>query len=83
MQNIYDNDELFNSYKALRETDYNYNVLLEQPAMEEMIPNLKEKTVLDLGCGFGVNCKEFINLGAESVVGIDISKKMLNLENLQ
>lgn len=56
----FDNDEFFNSYKALRETDYNYNVLLEQPAMKELLPNLKEKTVLDLGYGFGVNCKEFI-----------------------
>lgn len=78
MQNIYDNMEFFSSYKALRETDNNYNILLEQPAMMELLPNLEEKTVIDLGCGFGINCKEFVNLGAKSVIGIDISKKMLN-----
>ncbi|MDE5996356.1 MAG: class I SAM-dependent methyltransferase, partial [Eubacterium sp.] len=78
-QNIYDNEEFFSSYKALRETDDNYNVLLEQPAMMNLLPNLKNKLVLDLGCGFGDNCKNFINKGAKSVVGIDISQNMLEL----
>lgn len=80
-QNIYDNEEFFSSYKALRETDDNFNVLLEQPAMKNLLPNLKNKTVLDLGCGFGDNCREFINEGAKSVVGIDISQNMLQIAN--
>ncbi len=29
MQNIYDNSAFFDSYKALRETDDNYNILLK------------------------------------------------------
>lgn len=76
-QNIFDNEVFFNSYKALRETDNNYNILLEQPAMKELLPDLNGKTVLDIGCGFGINCMDFINGGAESVTGIDISQKML------
>lgn len=80
-QNIYDNEEFFSSYKALRETDDSFNVLLEQPAMKNLLPNLKNKTVLDLGCGFGDNCREFINEGAKSVVGIDISQNMLQIAN--
>ncbi|MGN0522678.1 MAG: class I SAM-dependent methyltransferase [Eubacterium sp.] len=79
MQNIYDNDTFFSNYKSLRETDNNYNVLLEQPAMMNLIPNIKNKTVLDLGCGFGDNCKHFISIGAKSVVGIDISHNMLEV----
>lgn len=78
-QNIYDNDEFFNSYKALRETDDNYNVLLEQPAMKMLLPDLTEKSVLDLGCGFGNNCIDFLKLGAKSVTGVDISKNMLGI----
>lgn len=77
-QNIYDNTEFFNSYKALRETNDNYNILLEQPAMRELLPDLKDKSVLDLGCGFGNNCVDFINAGAKRVTGVDISKKMLS-----
>lgn len=77
-QNIYDNTEFFNSYKALRETDDNYNVLLEQPAMKKLLPDLNGKTILDLGCGFGNNCMDFINLGAKRVTGIDISKNMIS-----
>ncbi len=37
------------------------------------------KTVLDLGCGFGENCREFLKLSASKVVGIDISEKMLDI----
>lgn len=77
-QNIYDNNEFFYSYKALRETDDNYNILLEQPAMRELLPNLRDKSVLDLGCGFGNNCMDFINAGAKRVTGVDISKNMLS-----
>lgn len=79
MQNIYDNDEFFSSYKALRETDNNCNILLEQPAMMELLPDVKNKSVLDLGCGFGENCRGFIHSGAKSVVGIDISRNMLEV----
>lgn len=77
-QNIYDNTEFFNSYKALRETDDNYNILLEQPAMRELLPDIRNKSVLDLGCGFGNNCMDFINAGAKQVTGVDISKNMLS-----
>lgn len=62
-QNIYDNLEFFNAYKMLRETDDNYNDLLEQPAMKKLLPDLTDKRVLDLGCGFGNNCMDFIKRG--------------------
>lgn len=76
-QNIYDNEKFFNSYKSLRERDDNYNILFEQPAMKKMLPDLTDKTVLDIGCGFGINCMGFINAGAKFVTGVDISQNML------
>ena len=79
MQNIYDNEEFFSGYRQLRERDDNLNVLLEQPAMAKLLPDLKGKSVLDLGCGYGVNCKDFIKKGAARVVGIDLSEKMLEI----
>ncbi|MBQ8210622.1 MAG: class I SAM-dependent methyltransferase [Clostridia bacterium] len=76
-QNIFDNDTFFNGYKDMRDNDINYNDLLEQPAMSKLLPDLKGKSVLDLGCGYGHNCIDFVNRGAARVVGIDISEKML------
>lgn len=78
-QNIFDNQVFFEKYRELRKKEYNYNSLVEQPAMKALLPDLKGKTVLDLGCGYGQNCIEFIEKGAKSVVGIDISKKMLDI----
>lgn len=77
VQNIYDNAEFFESYFDLRQKGDNFNLLLEQPAMMELLPDIKGKRVLDLGCGFGDNCNDFVKRGAESVTGIDISEKML------
>ena len=78
-QNIYDNETFFEGYKKIRERKVNANTLFEMPALFSLLPDLTGMRVLDLGCGFGEHCKEFIRLGAESVVGIDISEKMLEV----
>lgn len=78
-QNIFDNDTFFQQYENLRKKEDNYNDLLEQPTMKKLLPDLQGKSVLDLGCGFGKNCLEFIQNGASRVVGIDISEKMLGI----
>jgi cyclopropane fatty-acyl-phospholipid synthase-like methyltransferase len=44
-----------------------------------MIPNLQDKRVLDLGCGFGSHCQYAVEQGAKSVVGVDISERMLEI----
>lgn len=78
-QNIFDNETFFDGYKTLRAGATNYNDLLEQPAMRALLPDLNSKAVLDLGCGYGHNCMDFVHQGAESVVGVDISEKMLTV----
>jgi 2-polyprenyl-3-methyl-5-hydroxy-6-metoxy-1,4-benzoquinol methylase len=78
-QNIYDNEIFFGGYKKIRENEVNANNLFEIPALFSMMPDLKDKRVLDLGCGFGEHCIHFANSGATKVVGIDISKKMLEV----
>lgn len=78
-QNIYDNEIFFAGYKALRDNELSYNDLLEQPAMAKMLPDLNGKSVLDLGCGYGHNCIDFVRRGASRVVGVDISEKMLDV----
>ena len=78
-QNIYDNDTFFEGYKKLREKAVNANNLFEIPVLFSMLPELKGKRVLDLGCGFGEHCAEYVKRGASEVVGIDISEKMLEV----
>lgn len=76
-QNIYDNEAFFKGYRKLRENAGNANDLFEKPALFALLPDLKGKAVLDLGCGFGEHCMEYIRAGAQRVVGIDVSEKML------
>ena len=70
---IFDNETFFENYKDVRNKADSYNNLIEQPSMKLLLPDLKNKAVLDMGCGFGVNCTDFIKRGAAKVVGIDIS----------
>lgn len=77
-QNIYDNEQFFNSYKEMRDGKLNANELIEIPTMKSLLPELKGKNVLDLGCGEGEMSRHFLSLGAKRVVGLDISQNMLN-----
>ena len=81
-QNIYDNERFFEQYISLRRGK-NYNDLLEQPAMKRLLPEVKGKRILDIGCGYGANSLSFAQMGAEYVLGIDISKKMLDMAKSQ
>jgi SAM-dependent methyltransferase len=53
--------------------------LQEKPAMKLILPNIVGKNILDLGCGYGESCKFFIENGANRVVGVDISERMLDV----
>jgi SAM-dependent methyltransferase len=75
-QNIFDNPEFFAGYYKLRQ-GLNYNDLLEQPAMQALLPELTGKRVLEIGCGYGENAQRFLQEGAAEVVAIDLSEKML------
>lgn len=80
-QNIYDNDMFFEGYKKLRQNLDNANILEEKPAIMNLCPDLTNKNVLDSGCGYGENCRCFSEMGAKIVIGIDISRKMLEIAN--
>ncbi len=76
-QNIFDNEAFYQGYKELRSKPDTANEREEKPALFSLLPPLCGLTVLDLGCGFGENCATFSKMGAERVVGVDISEKML------
>ena len=83
MQNIFDNEQFFSGYQELRRKEQNSNDLIIDPALYALLPDLTDKTVLDLGCGDGKHCVNFLDCGAKSVVGIDISEKMLQIAQTQ
>jgi SAM-dependent methyltransferase len=82
-QNIYDDPTFFAKYKAMRESAAELNQVLEQPAVRSLLPELNGKTVLDLGCGTGILSRYLVRHGAKQVVGVDISKKMLETARQQ
>jgi ubiquinone/menaquinone biosynthesis C-methylase UbiE len=49
----------------------------EWHVLQELIPDLRNKSVLDLGCGFGWHCRYAREQHADSIIGVDISEKML------
>ena len=60
-QNIYDDENFFNQYEELRndQKDKNANDLIEIPNFRKIMPNVTNKSILDLGCGYGENDKFF------------------------
>src|SRR5260370_39139208 len=49
----------------------------EWTAFRALLPTLANKTVLDLGCGFGWHCRYAREQRARWVVAVDLSEKML------
>jgi len=76
IQNIYDNKTFFESYKKLRQNNQGFNSF-EQSAIHELLPNFKNKNILDIGCGFGEFCRYARSNGAIKVLGIDPSINMI------
>lgn len=76
-QNIYDTPTFFTKYSQMNRSVKGLAGAGEWKTLEKMLPDFKGKKVLDLGCGFGWHCQYAIEHGATSVVGVDISEKML------
>ncbi len=76
-QNVYDNDAFFEKFRDSRERGVNFNDCIETPILLGMLPDLHGRAILDIGCGMGQHAKQYADMGAGSVLGIDISEKML------
>lgn len=76
-QNIYDNDDFFQGYSRLARSVEGLDAAPEWPTLRALLPDLEGLRVVDLGCGFGWFCRSVREQGAASVLGIDVSEKML------
>ncbi|MBT2648653.1 class I SAM-dependent methyltransferase [Bacillus sp. ISL-34] len=76
-QNKYDDENFFSAYEQMPRSVKGLEAAGEWHVLKELMPNLRNKSVLDLGCGFGWHCRFAREQQASSVVGVDISDNML------
>lgn len=77
MKSEYDNEGFFKEYAKMARSVYGLEAAGEWHQLKPLFPELKGKSVLDLGCGYGWHCRYAEEQGAEKVLGIDLSEKML------
>src|SRR5690349_4865449 len=76
-ENKYDQQEFFDQYAKMRRSIGGLPAAGEWHEFQKLLPDLRGKTVLDLGCGYGWHCRYAAGQGADTVIGIDLSEKML------
>ncbi len=76
-ENKYDDNNFFKKYAEMSRSKYGLKGAGEWSAFQKILPDFEGKEVLDLGCGYGWHCKYAVEQGANHVLGIDLSHKML------
>ena len=77
MSNEYDNETFFEEYAKMPRSKNGLSSAGEWRQLKPLFPQLQGKQVLDLGCGYGWHCKFSAEQGAEKVLGLDLSQKMI------
>ncbi|MCI5802106.1 MAG: class I SAM-dependent methyltransferase [Oscillospiraceae bacterium] len=77
MSHIYDNDGFFEAYAGMARSRDGLSAAGEWHQLQPLFPDVRGKSVLDLGCGYGWHCKYAVQMGAARVLGIDASRKMI------
>ena len=77
MNNIYDNKDFFKEYSKMPRSRKGLGGAGEWHQLKELFPDMKNKTILDLGCGYGWHCKYAAENGAKQILGIDLSENMI------
>jgi len=75
--NEYDNADFFEEYAKMARSKGGLDAAGEWHQLKPLFPPLEGKHVLDLGCGYGWHCKYAVEQGAARVLGIDLSRKMI------
>lgn len=78
-ENPYDSPELFQAYSRMDRSIQGLEGAGEWHALRALMPDLRNRRVLDLGCGYGWHCAWAADQGAAEVVGVDLSQRMLEV----
>ena len=76
-ENKYDDQVFFAKYARMDRSRFGLKAAGEWRTLEPMLPDFTGRDVLDLGCGYGWHCAYAAEHGARSVLGLDLSEKML------
>ena len=77
MNNIYDNKDFYDAYAQMSRSKDGLKAAGEWHQLQALFPPLEGKSVLDLGCGYGWHSKYAADQGALSVLGLDLSERMI------
>ena len=76
-ENKYDEEAFFEKYSQMPRSQMGLRGAAEWPTLKGMLPEFAGRRVIDLGCGYGWHCRYAAEHGAASVLGVDLSQKML------
>ncbi|MBC5580797.1 class I SAM-dependent methyltransferase [Anaerofilum sp. BX8] len=76
-ENRYDDEVFFEKYSEMPRSKEGLAAAGEWDTLRQLLPDFTGKRVLDLGCGYGWHCVYAAQRGAASVVGVDLSQRML------
>ena len=74
---FYDDNAIFDTYMARRRRSDNPNDTLEKPLISEMVGELTDRRILDLGCGDAAFGREALANGCRTYLGVDGSRNMV------
>lgn len=77
--NPYDNPEFFEKYSQMSRSKDGLAGAREWQTLKAILPDFQNKRVLDLGSGYGWHCMYAVEQGATSVIGVESSRKMLEV----
>lgn len=77
MKNLYDDSKFFAAYAQMPRSRQGLKAAGEWSDFKRLLPDVAGRRVLDLGCGYGWQCREIAAHGAAHVLGVDSSKRML------
>jgi ubiquinone/menaquinone biosynthesis C-methylase UbiE len=75
---VYEEKEFFDRFMSRRQREESPNNAMEKPVLFELIGDVRDKSILDLGCGDGFFGKELLDAGAADYTGIDGSQNMVD-----
>ncbi|WP_240190005.1 class I SAM-dependent methyltransferase [Bacillus sp. P14.5] len=74
---VYEEKEFYENFMSRRQSKESPNNAMEAPVILKLIGDVRNKEILDLGCGDGTFGKELLSKGAGHYTGIDGSKNMV------
>jgi SAM-dependent methyltransferase len=77
-QNIYDTPDFFDGYSRLHRSVHGLDGAPEWSSILAVLPDIQGADIVDLGCGFGWFARWAASQGAASVLGLDLSRNMLD-----